>query len=141
PICEQGTIRLQMDDTTSTVPFQIKWTGPDGFTDTTKVPVINDVRLKNAGDYNLQTILGTCTKASSTSVEINPTPEVPVITTNSPVSIAQELRIEALSSTPGADYYWTGPDSFSSNSPNVIISPTPAAAAGTYKVTASLGNC
>lgn len=141
PVCEQGEVRLKMDDTTSTVPFTYKWTGPEGFTDTSKAPVIYDVRQKNAGIYTLHTILGNCTRDSATTVEINPTPEVPVITTNSPVFIAGELRIEANMVTPGATYWWTGPDSFSSDQQKVVIVPTPGVAAGTYKVTTSLGTC
>lgn len=141
PVCEAADILLRMDDSTSTVPFTRQWMGPESFNDTSKAPFIANVTVKNAGVYTLRTVLGSCTKESTTAVEINPTPEVPVITTNSPVAIAQELRIDAVTSTPGVTYSWIGPDSFFSTSQNVVIAPTPAAAAGTYKVTVSLGNC
>jgi hypothetical protein len=141
PVCEAANILLKMDDSTSTVPFTRQWMGPEGFSDTSKAPFIASVTVKNAGVYTLRTVLGDCTKESTTTIEINPTPEVPVITTNSPVAIAQELRIDAVTGTPGVTYSWTGPDSFFSTSQNVVIVPTPAVAAGTYKVTVSLGNC
>jgi hypothetical protein len=64
----------------------------------------------------------------------------PAATNNGPVCAGTSLQ---LSATPiiGVTYTWSGPNGFTSNLQNPVISGVTTAASGTYTVTATLGGC
>jgi hypothetical protein len=67
-------------------------------------------------------------------------PTIPVTGNNGPLVAGQTLQLTA-SSSPGASYSWSGPNGFSSSLQNPVIPNITAAAAGTYNVSASFGDC
>lgn len=67
-------------------------------------------------------------------------PEAPIVNNNGPVCEGNVLSLSA-STVPGAGYAWSGPNSFSSNDQNPVVSSSASMAmAGTYHVVASLPN-
>lgn len=141
PVCEKGTIQLMTGDSVTARKYSISWTGPGGFKDTSVAPAITDAAMQHAGVYTMQLKTGICTSETNTDVVIQPAPQVPVITVNSPVIAGKELQLSASSGTPGVSYAWTGPDSFSSVQQNVVIKPVSPKAGGRYTVAVTLGNC
>lgn len=138
PLCSGATLNL----TSSTVTgATYSWSGPGGFNSTLQNPSITNVQTTNAGTYSLSVTLNGCTSlASTTNVVVNQTPATPTITSNSPVCAGNNLTLNA-SSSAGATYGWTGPNSFTANAQNAAINNATTAASGTYTVTASLNGC
>jgi gliding motility-associated-like protein len=98
-----------------------------------------------AGTYSdIKVSSNGCTSASVGPVSLSdPTPPAtPVAGSNGPVCVGNTLNLTATSATPGALVYtWSGPNGFNSNLQNPSIGNVQQAAAGTYSVTARLGNC
>lgn len=74
------------------------------------------------------------------SLTVNPLPAPPTASSNSPVIEGGNLNLTA-STIANAIYTWTGPNGFTSTDQNPIISNVTLAAAGTYSVTAKVGEC
>jgi hypothetical protein len=64
----------------------------------------------------------------------------PVVASNSPVCSGTSLMLSA-SEIAGASYSWTGPDGFSASVREPVINGVSAIHAGTYTVTATIGEC
>eukprot|EP01012_Entosiphon_sulcatum_P064252 TRINITY_DN93033_c0_g1_i1.p1 TRINITY_DN93033_c0_g1~~TRINITY_DN93033_c0_g1_i1.p1 ORF type:complete len:1256 (+),score=112.97 TRINITY_DN93033_c0_g1_i1:144-3911(+) len=79
--------------------------------------------------------------ANLNNITIKTLPDTPTITHNSPICSGSTLAFAGYSSTPGVSYSWTGPNGFTSSSPNDLIVNTPTSAKGTYIVTATLNGC
>jgi hypothetical protein len=81
-----------------------------------------------------------CIATSSTTINVIASPDPPIASNNSPVNRGQTLQLFA-STVSGATYSWTGPNGFTSNVQNPVISNVTAAAAGIYSVTVTAGGC
>lgn len=140
PLCEFDTLRITLRDTVG-LPITYEWAGPNGFYDTVKNPVIENVRAAATGTYYIVSKLGICLKGSSVTVQINTKPELKEIKTNSPIFPGNELKLDGTSPTAGVSYSWVGPDMFTSDLPNPTIPRAPVSASGKYTVTLTLGPC
>ncbi len=129
PVCENKNIDLQ-----SSGGSIYLWSGPGGFTSTDPNPVINPALQANAGTYTVTVTndLG-CTAVATTVIVVNPVPVI-TVSSNSPVCIGSILNLTV---SGGTSWSWTGPNSFTSISPNPAISPVTSADAGTYTVVAT----
>lgn len=142
PLCELDTLRIILeDDTTGLLPITYQWYGPNGFSDTSKNPVIEGVTADYSGQFKIFSKLGFCVSYSWTNVDIRPKPKVPQPSNNGPIYPGTELRLDGYSPTPDVTYLWSGPDSFTSNEPKPTIQFTPTSASGVYHLTVSLGIC
>jgi hypothetical protein len=140
PLCEKDTLRIILDDTVG-LPITYEWFGPNGFYDTVKNPVINDVTDLYTGKFYLESKLGFCISYDNTDVDIRTKPKIPEISNNGPVFPGTELILNGYSPTPGVSYSWTGPDGFTSTESNPRIQYTPTDAAGVYNLMVTLGIC
>jgi hypothetical protein len=95
-----------------------------------------------SGSYTVVATLGECSSmAAETSVIVHPIPEAPVASSNGPVNVGTELVLSA-SSVPEAIYSWTGPNGFTSNDQNPIVSlEATLAMAGIYEVGVTVNAC
>jgi len=140
PFCENTSSSLNL---TATVVSgaTYKWTGPNGFTSTSRNPIINTVSLAQAGTYSVVAIVGNCQSvAASTIVVVNPIPVITNATSDAPRCVGQSVNL----STPaisGATFTWTGPNSFTSNDRLAVIPNATTAVSGTYSVTATANGC
>ncbi len=140
PVCI-GT-RLTLNGGPSGLQYSYSWTGPAGFVSTQQNPVVsNNATLDMAGTYTLTVTnsLTTCRSSASTDVVVNPLP-VATASSNSPVCIGSPL---ILAGGPAGmnTYNWTGPNGFSSNQQNPIVSNSATIAmAGTYTLTVTNSN-
>lgn len=139
PLCV-GAI-LNLSSTATTAGASYTWTGPNGFTSSLQNPTITNVQTTHAGVYTLIVSLNNCNATPvSTTVVIYPIPVAPVVTSNSPVCSGSAINLSA-SSTSGASYSWTGPNSFSSSLQNPTILNAQNSNAGIYTVVANIANC
>ena len=132
PVCEGDNIQLNIGSYTGTT-VQYTWSTPTGVV-TTGVPSlnINNTTVADSGLYSVVVAVDGCTSlADSINIVVRPNPIAPNVPSNFSVCEGDGI---ALTTTTNANIYnWTGPNGFSSNSPNpTVISPASSANAGTY---------
>jgi gliding motility-associated-like protein len=138
PLCSGQTLSLT---STSTVGATFNWSGPNSFTSTAQNPTIVGATTLAAGVYTVTSTIGGCTSATRTiNVVVNQTPTVLTIGANSPLCSGQTLSLTS-TSTVGATFNWSGPNSFTSTAQNPTIAGATTLAAGVYSVNASLSGC
>ncbi len=138
PLCSGQTLSLTA---TSTVGATFNWSGPNSFTSTTQNPTIVGATTLAAGVYSVTSSIGGCTSSNGTvNVVVNQTPTVLTVGANSPLCSGQTLSLTA-TSTVGATFNWSGPNSFTSTTQNPTIVGATTLAAGVYSVTSSIGGC
>jgi gliding motility-associated-like protein len=87
PVCSNGTLNLT--STTSTGGVSYAWAGPNTFTSGIQNPSISNVTAAASGTYNVTATLGSCTSAAgSTTVVVNPTPNISGSSSTNPTNCA-----------------------------------------------------
>jgi len=66
--------------------------------------------------------------------------QLPIITSNSPICYGGNINLTA-AAVPNATYFWTGPNGFSSNLQNPIITGVNGSASGDYSLTITTADC
>jgi hypothetical protein len=99
PACVGGTVTL-----TATGPAgaTYTWDGPNGFTSTAQNPTITNVTALAAGLYKVSVANGGCPGVASTTVVINNSPAVPVLTPVTACAQPVTLTPTGLTPTGGA---------------------------------------
>lgn len=141
PLCAGQTLNL---NTPAATGVTYSWTGPNSFTSNSQTPSITNVTTAASGTYSVTTTNTTtgCTSAAgTTTVLVKPLPVVPTIGSNSPVCTGQTINLTASTTTSGATYSWSGPNSFATTTQNPSITSATTAAAGTYSVVSLLNGC
>lgn len=141
PLCNTETLQLYANDSVSGVTWS--WSGPAGFTSVLQNPTIPSVTTANAGIYTVTASVGACTASDTILVVINNTPNLPSIIVRTAICSGQTitLTLDPASLTPGATYYWTGPNGYTSTNANNTIPNATMATSGIYSVYAASGNC
>ncbi len=113
------------------------WTGPNSYTSTLQNATINNASTINAGTYTL-TAFGSngCSNTATTSVVVNVLPVVSAFS-NSTICVGSAINLVGAG---GQTYFWTGPNSYTSNLQNSNINNASATNAGTYTLTATNSN-
>ncbi len=138
PFCAGGTINLQTNAVVGATYF---WSGPNGFSSSLQNPSITNISTANSGTYSLYLVLSGCTSTTATvNLTVNPIPANPVIGSNSPLCSGQNLLLTSNTIT-NAVYYWSGPNSFSSNDEDPVISNVTTAHAGNYSLFVEVNGC
>ena len=91
-------------------------------------------------DYVVEYSNAICTVRDTVSITVNPIPATPTAGSNSPVPLGNTINLTA-SNIPGATYFWTGPNGFTSTSQNPSISGATAVMGGVYTVIATVNGC
>ena len=136
PLCSGSTLNLSTPAVTGAT---YAWTGPGGYTSTTRNPSRTNVTTAMAGTYTVTVTNGGCTATSSVTVVINASPTA-TAASNGPLCAGAALNLSTPAVT-GATYAWTGPNSFTSTLQNPTIASTTTLMAGTYTVTVTNGGC
>lgn len=140
PGCIGDTLKLYCD-VGAAEGIIFSWTGPNGFTSTLQNPTIPNMQLSMVGTYTVvATKLGCTTITKSTSVVINPKPNVTATSVN-PVCEKNSISFSATSAGVGATYSWVGPNNFSSSTLSNTINSLSTASSGNYILTTTLNGC
>jgi len=112
------------------------WTGPNGFTSNDSTTFISNATSVNGGIYNVNICNQYCCFDTTVNVIITPTPNT-TATSNLPC-VGQYIQLFA---SGGNTYYWVGPNNFSSNIQNPIITNVLISDSGLYNVTVYNYHC
>lgn len=138
PVCIGTLLTLSGGPTGMSSYF---WSGPGGFTSTLQNPVVSaSATAAMAGTYTLTiTSISGCVNSTTTTVVVNPLP-VATASNNGPVCVGKQLTLTGAPSGFNA-YSWTGPNGFTSDQQNPVVSSSATAAmAGTYTLTVTNSN-
>lgn len=133
PICTGATFGLTA---TAVTGGTYAWTGPNGYTSSAQNPTgLTAPGTAGTLTYSLSvtTASGTCN--STTTVTLNPTPQVSSGTSQTITCVQTNSLLDASSSTLGANLVWNGGSLTNAADPQFVT------AADTYTVTASIGTC
>lgn len=109
------------------------WTGPNENRSTADSLVIENLTAADAGEYIVTvTDANMCMNVDTVEVGYNALPDV-IVDSNTPVCPMTDINLTE-SSTTGASWAWSGPNSFSSTDQNPTISNATEAMEGEYKV-------
>ena len=139
PVCEGAILSFQVSSPGNTINIY-QWSGPSSFSSNMPNPTRNNVMLNHAGVYTVTTTNNyNCVKTATVSITVNPKPLIS-LSYNTNVCEASPLTIYASSNPSTVSYSWTGPNSYSSNNPNVNIGSAQLNQGGIYTVTVSDNN-
>jgi hypothetical protein len=128
PLCSGDTLKLNVNDTAFVTNA---WGGPGGYTSTLKSPIIINTNTGQSGKYYvINTNKYGCTAADTVDVLVKPLPNQVDAINNSPICSTKDLQLNANNPTTGATYAWSGPNGFTSNSQNPVITGAATAASG-----------
>ena len=125
---------LGFEETTANADFY-EWTGPNGFISNDRNPSIPNATTANNGIYTLYLEKGTCQLEENFDITIifSAAPTLN-LTGNNTICVGESLTINS-NATNVASYQWTGPNNFSTTSPNASISNSIIANTGVYTLT------
>jgi len=136
-ICEG--IDIQLITNVGSPGATFSWSGPDGFMSNLDSPTIDDVTLINAGFYSVTvTFASGCTATGTDELTVNEADPV-TASSNSPICIDGDIEL-MVTGPMDADYSWTGPDNFTSDLQNPVITDPTNANSGPYTVTVEYPN-
>lgn len=139
PLCSGDTLVLNVNDTSTFVSYA--WTGPGGYTYLEKQAFKFGVDVPDSGPYIVIVEREGCTRRDTVDVLINPRPQTPDISSNSPLASGETLYLEMKNPSPGASFRWKGPNNYGSLVQNPVISNVTTAYSGTYSLVTTLNGC
>ncbi|XZF13068.1 GEVED domain-containing protein [Chitinophagaceae bacterium MMS25-I14] len=139
PVCAGTALNLTGGSTTTGVTYS--WTGPNSYTASTQNPTIAAVTAAAAGTYTVTASLGGCSATATTTVTVNPAPAGVTANNNGPICEGATLLLTGNTTSSGATYGWTGPNSFTANAANASVANATTAATGTYTLTVTANGC
>jgi hypothetical protein len=132
PVCEGSTLNLTASDLANGV---YSWRGPDGFTSSLQNPSISNVSFDAEGDYFVTVSLFNCpSDEAMVSVTVKTKPSLPVVNNNGPICEGEDIEL-TVADMSDVTYTWSGPDGFSSNDQNPVITNVTLSQEGLYTAT------
>lgn len=113
------------------------WSGPNSYSSGIQNPVISSASLNNSGVYTLTVTSGVCVVTATTSVTVNPLPNIII---NSNLTLCSGSTIN-LTASGGGDYAWSGPNGFTSILQNPTIAASTMSNSGNYSVSVTNIGC
>jgi hypothetical protein len=139
PLCQGDELKLSAAGQDANAFYA--WSGPDGYSDFVQNPTIPQVTTANGGVYSVTVYLNGCARTASLEIKVNANfPEDFALGNNGPICSGNPLNLTA-TSVKGANYNWSGPNSFSSTQQNPILTEAPLEASGVYSLVVSLPGC
>jgi hypothetical protein len=137
PVCEGGNLEFSA----SFIPgASYLWTGPQGFVSTSQNPVIENLKIEQAGAYVVTVVSGRCTSQAQTVVaNVQRTPGPLSITNPGPVCEGDRVTLSA-TFFEGATYLWQGPG-YQNAGLFALFPQVSSSHIGVYSVVAVLNGC
>lgn len=143
PLCEGDTLFLNANDTSRNVSYV--WAGANGFVSSQKAAQKNVVTVADNGIYTIRATRQSkgiqCSNTGTIDVIVKPTPQEPLISSNTPVPVGGDLELLLQNPQAGVSYQWNGPSGYGSRLENPILNSVGLYAGGAYTLTADLNGC
>lgn len=144
--CQGANVTLASTVNTGGANVTYLWTGPNGFSATTPDVVFSNVQPAQSGSYRLEVFsnAGCASEPVVVNLTVTPRPDVPSLTSNSPVCIGETI---ALGTTPvngttvTYDWYFNGTLLGSTNIAQYLIPAATPAQNGAYSVVVNVDGC
>ena len=140
PLCVGSTLQLSSTISNATT---FNWWGPNSFASTSQNPTISNIQTNQAGYYYLAASNGGCSVTAVTQVVVNGnTPTVVASIDSNAVCVGSSSMLQsAVTNLTSVTYAWTGPNSFTSTSPNPFLNNVTLPMAGVYTCTVTGNSC
>ncbi|MCS6903829.1 MAG: trypsin-like peptidase domain-containing protein [Bacteroidia bacterium] len=140
PICAGQTLSFSA---TSFANLQYQWLGPNGISSNSASWSIPNATTQHTGTYSLIVRNSHCTAPLQTIfATVNEgVPEAIRASNNSPICAGSTLQLSASILSPNLNYYWQGPNGFSSTASRPSIPNASTQNTGTYSLIVTNGNC
>ncbi|MCB0697146.1 MAG: T9SS type A sorting domain-containing protein [Chitinophagaceae bacterium] len=139
PICSGETLNFTSLSTSSNVSYS--WTGPNSYTSAQQNPSISNTTTGMSGNYIVSAMMNGCISKDTATVLVKPLPTATTTSNSGPECVGDTLYINIGTSSTGATYTWTGPNSFIANTQNTYVANSTVAATGWYVATVDLNGC
>lgn len=118
------------------------WSFPGGNPSTSTVQSPGTITFSNSGTFTVAATAGSIcgTGSDNAAVTVTPLPAAPVVDGPIVVCVGEDLQL-SVAPMPGATFHWTGPNGFSSDQDEPLITNVSFQDQGVYSVNASLGGC
>lgn len=141
-MCNNAGLGLNLSSSPDGVTYS--WSGPNGFTNTTNLAFINNVKISDAGIYSVTVNFG-CGDIQTATSELTVVPISLMISSNNNFyncpGKPMQMSVSWDSNAPiQPTYSWSGPNNFSSTIRNPSFTLTPDNV-GVYTITVNLGAC
>jgi hypothetical protein len=137
PVCTGSALTLTA---TTLSGGSYSWSGPSGFTSSTRLNTLNSVTTGANGVYTLTVNTPGCVPAVRTITAVVNSPALVSPGSNGAVCTGNNLNLTTTSNS-NTSYLWSGPNSFTSISQNPTISGISSLQGGVYTVTATSSGC
>ncbi len=138
PICEGDTLRVWADSIIGAT--QYTWVTPQGLINAREI-VIPAMTAADTGLYWAFAIVDGCRSEDDTLfVGMKPLPGNPNIGNTGPYCVGDTIQLTA-DSLAGVSYLWSGPNGFSRNQRNPVITAASLSDSGTYTLQLTLNGC
>ncbi len=119
------------------------WSGPVGYSVSTRNATLTNTTLSMSGKYNVIAIADGCSSMEgSTTVVINPIPSAPLLSSNPSGYGCEGDSLQLFASFVNGGYYeWSGPAGFGSTKQNPVINNLTQANQGIYSASVSKAGC
>jgi len=138
-ICEGDTLKLSVQNPQTGATYS--WTGPESYMNNNADAALAHITKSKQGRYIIAASLNNCKQNDTANINIKPQPELPAISSNSPVLAGSDIMLNLNNSEAGVNYSWKGPAGFSTQSTNPVISNADIGNKGPYTITAFLNGC
>lgn len=140
PVCAGDELKFTANGATTGVTYS--WSGPLSYSSAVQNPTISSPVTGHTGSFIVTATLTSsgCSVKDTVPVTVKIRPDVPTVSSNSPVCTKYDINLSA-TSTPGSTYDWTGPSNYSSTQQNPVRTPAALHMSGYYKVTATIAGC
>lgn len=138
-LCEGGNLALS----TGADADEYQWLGPNGFVSNLAAPpVIQNLSNINAGAYSLVITSSACSSPANTvNIEITPRPNAPIVNSNSPLCVGEEMQLDVLASAQAYEYVLPSNEIILSNNASLSIENSSVEVSGNYLISIFDGFC
>jgi len=146
-LCADGVndITLMSNPVNGTAPYNIAWTGPNGFMSSQESPVLVNASSNDNGTYNaIVTDVNGCSSSEGFFIlDLKDNPEMPIITGETEICVGDRLELSSMVYQ-GIDvhYFWSRNNNPLNNDFNLlVVDPVDINSGGTYTLQVEVDGC
>lgn len=125
--------------------YQYLWSGPNGYSSTQEMPILDNVNESDNGTYTLTVSQSNCDSPPSTTIiDITDIPPAPILQTNTDPCVGDEVILEIINAVQGNNVSWqwsTPQGNITTTEPRLTIPSFNSNNSGDYQVIQTRNSC